>query len=312
MKAKIIYFVLYLVVLAELLVVIHERDQLVEGLELEKYIKMFFQPIAVGKPEIARNKINIGEPIPNYISLFPVNLTSDKEKEAVEFFGDLADESRRLYGDNYLPNEISTLSADTAGRAFIRKDRGNFTLTLKINYNTLSPSVQGMLRTPGSTALIKYDIYCRSPKILPDEVPIKSIYGIVNRLVKFNDKDDMDAKIKKEFENFYGKMSDADMRAKMKQVAVKVMLGLEDKKLLELIKKNPFTEDYGLNSEDVGYLKGETDKVTDTNDGSEQLKIFKKNVIERFKGKIGFVSAEDFYYFESGRQLIEIPIYLFQ
>ncbi len=99
MKKNMVYFVLYIVLLSELLAVITERDELqeVENQIRNKMIAtiatMYKKPVFISIPE-KHSEYNIKSEEPQKIIITPVGLYSDKEKKNVKFVVTLQRDSK--------------------------------------------------------------------------------------------------------------------------------------------------------------------------------------------------------------------------
>ncbi len=101
MKKNMVYFVLYIILIAELLVVITERDDL-QAVENEIRNKMlttlaenYKRDIFLNIPE-KESEYSLGAKEEARVVLTPVGLTSEKEKENLEFFIDIAEDSKNI------------------------------------------------------------------------------------------------------------------------------------------------------------------------------------------------------------------------
>ncbi|MCF8435407.1 MAG: hypothetical protein K9G57_01060 [Ignavibacteriales bacterium] len=99
MKKSMVYFILYVVLIVELLIVITERDELEEK-EHEIRDKMivqlaqnYKQPVFLQIPQ-SESTYNIGSKEPHKIIMTPVGLSSSEEADFVEYFIDIAPSSR--------------------------------------------------------------------------------------------------------------------------------------------------------------------------------------------------------------------------
>jgi len=100
MKKSMVYFVLYIVILVELLIVITERDDL-EKIEHEIRDKMisslarsYSQPIVLQIPQ-RDSDYSLKNKEPHKIVMAPAGLVSDEEKQKVKYFIDVAPDSKR-------------------------------------------------------------------------------------------------------------------------------------------------------------------------------------------------------------------------
>lgn len=133
MKKNMVYFVLYIVILVELLIVITERDQLEEEDHKirDKMIKSlalsYNQPIMLQIPQ-RESDYNLKNNEPHKVVMTPVGLVSDEEKEKVKFFIDISPESK-VRPRNWPSGGIST---DKNGfeEFFIEQQNGNAVFTI--------------------------------------------------------------------------------------------------------------------------------------------------------------------------------------
>ena len=86
-----VYFVLYIVILVELLVVITERDELeakdhqIREKMLTTIAETYKQPLILTVPQRS-SEYNVNQPEPMRVVLTATGLTSEEEKEALKFF----------------------------------------------------------------------------------------------------------------------------------------------------------------------------------------------------------------------------------
>lgn len=99
MKKNYVYFVLYIVILVELLIVILERDELEEEEHkirdkmLVQIAESYKQPIILSIPQI-ESTYNLGSKEPHKIIMTAIGLTSNEEKEFIKFYVDISKNSK--------------------------------------------------------------------------------------------------------------------------------------------------------------------------------------------------------------------------
>ncbi len=92
MKKNMVYFVLYIVLISELLMVIVERDDLLDQEEairdkmLVTIAESYKNPVLLNVPEVKSDySIKRKNPVPKKVFMTPIGLVSDKEKENVQY-----------------------------------------------------------------------------------------------------------------------------------------------------------------------------------------------------------------------------------
>ena len=157
MKKNMVYFVLYIILITELLVVITERDEL-QAVESEIRNKMLTTLAENYKREIYLNiperesEYSLGAKEDVRVVLTPIGLTSDLEKENIKFFIDIAEDSK-----NIPPNwpkggiSLSTLNDDYN----LEKQQGNGVFIAKFS----------------KVGSYKFVAYYEVQRILPDYLP---------------------------------------------------------------------------------------------------------------------------------------------
>ena len=100
MKKNMVYFVMYLVLIVELLIVITERDELEEketlirDKMLNTLVESYKQPLILSIPQRTSDyNLNSKEPI--RVVLTPAGLVSDAEKKNLKFYVNINDKSSR-------------------------------------------------------------------------------------------------------------------------------------------------------------------------------------------------------------------------
>ncbi len=101
MKKNMVYFVLYIVLISELLMVIVERDDLLEQEEairdkmLATIAESYKKPVMLIIPE-KFSDYNIKNKEPKKVVMTPIGLVSDAEKQNVEYFIEVKKDSKRI------------------------------------------------------------------------------------------------------------------------------------------------------------------------------------------------------------------------
>jgi len=159
MKKSLVYFILYLVLLTELLVVITERDEY-EDAQNEVRHKMlssmatsYKSPLLLAIPQ-TKTDFNLGDPNSKeaVVVLTPIGLVSDEEKKSVEFHVSLAPGSPTPSG---WPSGGLTVENGNANFQIVRGDDGNGKLIAKIE-------------NPGD---FQFKAYCQVERQLPSYLP---------------------------------------------------------------------------------------------------------------------------------------------
>ena len=178
MKSKIIYFVLYLVVIAELLVVIHERDILIRELKIKQDIEKYIQPVIL---DTLVNKEKFGVPSNEgsiYNVLYVKNLVSREEKINLRLIG------KRIVpasaSDNFLPESISSENKGGIGKIRLYKklfdsDVALFRFTSSWSDLPVKPPVGGKVE-------VSYDVYAEVRRTLPSELQVETIDKILTQI----------------------------------------------------------------------------------------------------------------------------------
>ena len=100
MKKNMVYFVLYIVLISELLMVIVERDDLLEQEEqvrdkmLTTIAESYKKPVLLNIPELF-SVYDLKSKEPKKIVMTPLGLVSDTEKKNIQYFIDVAKSSKK-------------------------------------------------------------------------------------------------------------------------------------------------------------------------------------------------------------------------
>ncbi|MHC1738633.1 MAG: hypothetical protein AB9882_11550 [Ignavibacteriaceae bacterium] len=314
MKSKIIYFVLYLVVIAELLVVIHERDLAIESIELDKIVQTAIQKLNVSTQQPENNYTpHFKEPLPATFSTNAPNPISPAEKKSVQFFAKIDQSSQSEFGANYFPEELSSVSPDESKKAFLKKDGNECNLTVKVSFLELPGNVKGKLTGKGYADLI-YHIYTKSPRILDNQIAFRNIIRLFERLLQPTEKDRGFLKAEYVIE----KKDEQDK--KFKTIAARLFLGMEGEQLATYVSKVGVNPEFGISENAVNEIVTKANEVLEKasgiKDSTQKTKAFdefKSVVYKHFKGKqdLGLGSEDDFYHETSYKTPIRIRIALF-
>ena len=159
MKKSLVYFILYLVLLTELLVVITERDEFEEAQNevrhkmLSSMAASYKSPLLLAIPQ-AKTDFNLGDPDNKevVVVMTPIGLVSDEEKKSVEFSVALAPGSPRPTG---WPDGGLTIGSNNETFQIVRSEDGNGKLV-------------GKIETAGE---FQFNAYCKVERQLPSYLP---------------------------------------------------------------------------------------------------------------------------------------------
>ncbi len=171
MKKNMVYFVMYIVLISELLIVITERDDLqeVENQIRDKMLvtiaKIYKKPIVLNVPEVY-SSFNLGAKEPKKLVLMPIGLYSQKEKDAVSFHIDIAPKSPRP--DNWPAGGIT--SEKGTNQYKIVKDNGTAIFVAKFK----------------KAGKYKFDAFCQVDRALPDYLPPRLLKILKEKIGKAN------------------------------------------------------------------------------------------------------------------------------
>ncbi len=101
MKKNMVYFVMYLVLIVELLIVITERDELeikeslIRDKMLNTLVESYKQPLILSIPQ-RTSDYNLSSKEPIRVVLTPAGLVSDTEKKNLKFYISIEEKSRKV------------------------------------------------------------------------------------------------------------------------------------------------------------------------------------------------------------------------
>jgi hypothetical protein len=177
MKAKIIYFVLYLVVIAELLVVIHERDILIRELKIKQDIEKYIQPIILDTLVNKESFAIPSSPGSMYNVLYVRNLVSREEKINLKLIGKRVVPASA--SESYLPEVIGTENPETRGNIKLYKklfDSDVILFRFSGKWGDFPiPPVNGKTE-------VSYDVYAEVRRTLPSELQVETIDKILAQI----------------------------------------------------------------------------------------------------------------------------------
>lgn len=156
MKKNMVYFVLYIVLLSELLIVITERDDLqafeneMRNKMLATLVEMYKQPVLLNIPQ-RETSYEVGAKSPAKVVLTPTGLVSDNEKNSVKYIVDIPEGSRKP-------------KAWPKGGVTIENSNKQF----KIYKNNDNAVFVAAFDKPGE---YKFEAYCEVDRKLPDYLP---------------------------------------------------------------------------------------------------------------------------------------------
>jgi len=158
MKKNMVYFVLYIVLISELLMVIVERDDLLDEAEavrdkmLATIAESYKKPVMLIIPE-KFSDYNIKNKEPKKVVMTPIGLVSEKEKQNVIYFVDVSKESKNI-PPKWPKGGIT--SEQTDGKYFIKKNPDG------------SAIFNALLTTPG---VYTFTAYFKAKRELPGYLP---------------------------------------------------------------------------------------------------------------------------------------------
>lgn len=171
MKKNMVYFVLYIVLITELLIVITERDELeeVEHQIRDKMIstlaEMYRTPIILSVPD-QFSDYNLASKEPKKVVFTPIGLNSKQEKENVKFFVTVAPGSKAPRG--FPPEGISS---DKPSEFFkVEKEDGNAVFVADFK----------------NAGKFKFQAKCVVDRALPDYLPEKLLEELKHEIGKAN------------------------------------------------------------------------------------------------------------------------------
>ncbi|MGE5354232.1 MAG: hypothetical protein ACM3Q2_12490 [Syntrophothermus sp.] len=157
MKKNIVYFVLYIVVIMELLVVITERDELdardheVRDKMLNTLADAYRQPLVLSVPQ-KKSEIDLAQKDGIKVILMPVGILSDEDKKNLNFTVDISEKSKlRPAG---WPKGGVTINSNN-GQFSLTRENGNAVFTAKLD----------------NSGEYTFDAYCTVKRQLPSYLP---------------------------------------------------------------------------------------------------------------------------------------------
>ncbi len=180
MKAGKIYFVLYIVIIVELLVVITERDRLLseaseaigkfKDLNEEQYV----QNLTLEIPQKTRNFVvpfneNLMETNYFVANIIPRGLVSSAEQDKIEFIAEIANESKKDF--YWLPERISSRDSNKNRDFYInRSDVGGISnLILRLSWPEIlrrNQTVANRISQPGGYESLNLNLMFQTPRII--------------------------------------------------------------------------------------------------------------------------------------------------
>lgn len=171
MKKNMIYFVMYLVLIVELLIVITERDELdekehlIRDKMLNTLAESYKQPIVLTIPQ-RTSDYNLKEKDPLRVVLAPVGLASSAERKKVEFFIDVDKKTKRK--PSGWPSGGLSLNNSTKDFKLVRED-GNAVLIANFQ----------------KEGVYNFTAYCQLEREFPDYLPQYLMDSLTVRVGKF-------------------------------------------------------------------------------------------------------------------------------
>ena len=157
MKKNMIYFVMYLVLIVELLIVITERDELdekehfIRDKMLNTLAESYKQPLVLTIPQ-RTSDYNLKSKDSLKVVLAPVGLASEAEKKNLEFFVDIDKKSNNK--PNGWPKDGISLKNSTKDFKLIRED-GNAILIANFK----------------KEGTFKFTAFCQLERVFPEYLP---------------------------------------------------------------------------------------------------------------------------------------------
>ncbi len=180
MKAGKIYFVLYIVIIVELLVVITERDRLLNeaGEAIGKFKDLneeqYVQKLTLEIPQKTRNFVvpfNESLRATNYFvsNLIPSGLVSKSEQDSIEYIAELTEESQRNFF--WLPKRISSNDKETNPNFYISRSEvgGISNLFLRFTWPEIlgkNQRIANQISQPGGYASLNVKLFFQTPRII--------------------------------------------------------------------------------------------------------------------------------------------------
>jgi hypothetical protein len=299
MKSKIIYFVLYLVVIAELLVVIHERDLLVESLNIDKIVTTALQKLVVEtRQESNTYSVSYDQLVPATFTVYAPDLISETEKQVVQFYAEIEQSSSNLFGKNFFPEFLSTEKSDTTKRAFLTKVGDKCNLTIKTSFQDLPGNVASRLTSTNSNIVLKYYIYAKTPRILSGDISPTNMEQLFDHLLN------PDSTEYKKVNEKYGIVNKDEQKKILKHIAAKLFLGLDGERLADFVIKSGINPEFGIPENAIEEIVRKANEINEKSLGikdpdqkTKAYEEFKSVVYKHFKGKqdLGLSDSDDFY-----------------
>ena len=157
MKKNMIYFVMYLVLIVELLIVITERDELEEkeilirDKMLNTLVESYKQPLILSIPQ-RTSDYNIKSKNPIKVVLTPAGLVSDAEKRNLKFYINLEDKSKK---QRIKWPEAGISLNDSTEKFKVIRENGNAVFIAEFN----------------RVGEYKFSAYCEVDREFPDYLP---------------------------------------------------------------------------------------------------------------------------------------------
>lgn len=168
MKKNMVYFVLYVVLITELLIVITERDELQEmenqirDKMLSTLAESYKQPLLLTIPQ-KKSLYDVGSQEPAKVILTPAGFVSDLEKEKISFTIDV-DNSSRKQPPGWPSGGVTSESVNKNFRIETKNGNAMFVANLK------------------NIGEYKFRAFCEVERQLPDYLP-DNLSDSLNRLV---------------------------------------------------------------------------------------------------------------------------------
>lgn len=289
-----IYFVLYIVVIAELMIVINERDVLLDELkgkltklEVGKYINKIILGVSEEKENVFTLQYS-GEG--SYtVSCFSRNTISDEEKNSGYFEAKLAPGSVAFF-----PANLSTKDPDNLQRGSLIRKENNCALTLRANQKDFLNSNLAWALKDKQQVPVTYHVVLKTPRKMPAEYSFGTIDSILNKV--------LDGSADKLIDSAYGEKKGKKEKELVKnQLVLRYLLGLEPKQLFDLLRNTG--NRYYFNYPEIGNEVKKASNKIESLQNEDEKEPYYKNLMDiyqsKFKGnkKYGFDNSEDFYYF---------------
>ena len=185
MKKNMVYFVLYIVILVELLVVITERDELeakdhqIREKMLTTIAETYKQPLILTVPQKS-SEYNINQPDPMRVVLTATGLTSEEEKKDLEYYVNIEGRKPEGFPGDGITIENSTdnfkIEKNNGSAVFIAKikGKGNYKFIAYCEVDRkLPPYLPEYLQDSLKTMVGEY----MTAKSLPEEFEIEAKYA---------------------------------------------------------------------------------------------------------------------------------------